>query len=146
MAYRLRAAFESKTLRIACDPELRNDLRGLTREITDNGNVRFAGETEGSHCDRFWAKALRHEALGRQSGAEHWSGENEWQYEQGRGGERRERTCAAFASSSSSSSSSNAKPKSRKDRGRQEAQALRPTNFRFSFPAEQGMFRGALDA
>jgi hypothetical protein len=27
-----------------------------------SGNLRFAGESEDSHCDRFWAKALRQHA------------------------------------------------------------------------------------
>ncbi|PWU16660.1 MAG: hypothetical protein C5B50_13135 [Verrucomicrobia bacterium] len=26
------------------------------------GNIRFAGEAPDSHCDRFWAKALRQHA------------------------------------------------------------------------------------
>jgi len=68
MAYKLRADFESKTLRIARDPELRNDLRALSRQITDDGNIRFGGESEGSHCDRFWAKALRQNAVRREGG------------------------------------------------------------------------------
>ena len=68
MAYKLRADFERKTLRIARDPELRNDLRALSRQITDDGNIRFGGESEGSHCDRFWAKALRQNAVRREGG------------------------------------------------------------------------------
>ena len=63
MAYRLRAAFEDKLLRIARDVELRADLRGIKKEVTSSGNIRFAGESEDSHCDRFWAKALRQHAL-----------------------------------------------------------------------------------
>jgi len=65
MAYKLRAAFEDKALRIDRDPKLRADLRGIKKEITASGNIRFAGESEDSHCDRFWAKALRQQALTR---------------------------------------------------------------------------------
>ena len=63
LAYRLRAAFEDRLLRIARDVELRADLRGIKKEVTSSGNIRFVGETEGSHCDRFWAKALRQHAV-----------------------------------------------------------------------------------
>ena len=68
MAYRLRAAFEDKTIRIAPDAALRVDLRGIRKEITSSGNIRFGGESEDSHCDRFWAKALRQHALSGQGG------------------------------------------------------------------------------
>jgi len=68
MAYRLRAAFEDKKLRISHDPELRADLRGIKKEVTSSGNIRFAGESEDSHCDRFWAKALRQHALNSDQG------------------------------------------------------------------------------
>src|SRR5205814_9706126 len=68
MAYRLRAAFEDRNLRIARDPELRADLRGIKKEVTSSGHIRFAGESEGSHCDRFWAKALRQHALSSNQG------------------------------------------------------------------------------
>jgi len=68
MAYRLRAAFEDKLLRIATDPELRADLRGIKKEVTTSGHIRFAGESEDSHCDRFWALALRHYALSSNEG------------------------------------------------------------------------------
>ncbi len=68
MAYRLRAAFEDKTIRIASDAALRADLRGIRKEITSSGNIRFGGESEDSHCDRFWAKALRQHALSGQGG------------------------------------------------------------------------------
>jgi len=69
MAYRLRAAFEDKKIRIPRDAELRADLRGIRKQVTSSGNIRFDGESEGSHCDRFWAKALRQNALSRRRGA-----------------------------------------------------------------------------
>ncbi len=68
MAYRLRAAFEDKKLRIPRDLDLRADLRGIRKQVTSSGNIRFDGESEGSHCDRFWAKALRQHALSTNQG------------------------------------------------------------------------------
>jgi phage FluMu gp28-like protein len=62
LAFALRAAFEDRQLRIAPDDKLRADLRALKKEVTTSGNIRFAGETEDSHCDRTWAKALRQHA------------------------------------------------------------------------------------
>lgn len=68
LAFALRAAFEDKTLRIARDPNLHADLRGIRKQTTTAGNIRFTGESEDSHCDRFWAKALRHHASMTKSG------------------------------------------------------------------------------
>jgi len=68
MAYRLRAAFEDRKVRIPDDPKLRADLRGIRKEVTTSGSLRFAGESADSHCDRFWAKALREHAVSRPSG------------------------------------------------------------------------------
>lgn len=62
LAYPLRAAFEDRTLRIEPSDELRTDLRGIKKETTPAGNIRFVGESADSHCDRFWAKALRQHA------------------------------------------------------------------------------------
>jgi phage FluMu gp28-like protein len=62
LAFQLRAAFEDRTLRLDPDPKLRADLRAIKKEVTLSGNIRFVGESEDSHCDRFWAKALRHHA------------------------------------------------------------------------------------
>ena len=58
LAFPLRAAHEDRTLRYAKDEKLRADLRGIKKETTASGNIRFAGEAADSHCDRFWAKAL----------------------------------------------------------------------------------------
>ncbi len=58
LAYPLRAAHEDSKLRYRRDEKLRNDLRGIKKEITVGGNERFVGEAVDSHCDRFWAKAL----------------------------------------------------------------------------------------
>jgi phage FluMu gp28-like protein len=69
LAFGLRSDFEDRRLRIADDAALRADLRGIRKEITLGGNIRFAGESADSHCDRFWAKALRQQAA-RARGAE----------------------------------------------------------------------------
>lgn len=58
LAFGLRAAFEDLKLRIVRDDKLRADLRGLKKEVTVAGNIRFTGETDESHCDRTWALAL----------------------------------------------------------------------------------------
>lgn len=62
LAFALRAAFEDRTLRIVRDDKLRADLRAIRKEVTPSGNIRLDGRTAESHCDRFWAKALRQEA------------------------------------------------------------------------------------
>jgi phage FluMu gp28-like protein len=58
LAYPLRSAHEDRTLRYTSDSKLAGDLRGIKKETTAAGNIRFIGESEDSHCDRFWAKAL----------------------------------------------------------------------------------------
>jgi phage FluMu gp28-like protein len=58
LAFPLRAAHEDRSLRYRRDEKLRSDLRGIKKETTASGNIRFVGEAEDSHCDRFWAKAL----------------------------------------------------------------------------------------
>jgi phage FluMu gp28-like protein len=58
LAFPLRAAHEDRTIRYAPDAKLRADLRGIKKETTASNNIRFVGESEDSHCDRFWAKAL----------------------------------------------------------------------------------------
>jgi phage FluMu gp28-like protein len=62
LAFGLRTQFEDHNLRIPLDPKLRADLRGIKQETTPSGNITFTGDTDDSHCDRFWAKALRQEA------------------------------------------------------------------------------------
>jgi phage FluMu gp28-like protein len=59
LAYPVRAAFEDKSLRIPDSQTLFSDLRGIRKETTASGNIRFAGERgKNGHCDRFWALAL----------------------------------------------------------------------------------------
>jgi phage FluMu gp28-like protein len=62
LAFGLRRDFEDRKLRIVRDESLRSDLRALRKEVTASGNIRFAGESDDSHCDRTWAKALRQHA------------------------------------------------------------------------------------
>lgn len=62
LAFGLRADFEERRLRLVCDNQLVADLRGIKKEVTQSGNIRFLGESGDSHCDRFWAKALRQHA------------------------------------------------------------------------------------
>jgi phage FluMu gp28-like protein len=62
LAFGLRADFEERRLRIVCDNQLVADLRGIKKEVSESGNIRFLGESGDSHCDRFWAKALRQQA------------------------------------------------------------------------------------
>jgi phage FluMu gp28-like protein len=62
LAFGLRADFEERRLRIVRDEKLVADLRGIKKEVTESGNIRFLGESGDSHCDRFWAKALRQHA------------------------------------------------------------------------------------
>lgn len=67
LAFGLRRAFEDRRLRIVREDKLQADLRGIKKETTAAGNIRFAGEADDSHCDRFWAKALREHAAGGKS-------------------------------------------------------------------------------
>ncbi len=69
LAFALRRDFEDCRLRIPADDKLRADLRGLKKEVTPSGKIRFIGETEDSHCDRTWAKALRQHAARPRSDA-----------------------------------------------------------------------------
>ena len=62
LAIGLRVDLEKHQLRMPEDDKLRADLRGIKKEVTLSGNSRYAGDSEGSHCDRFWAKALRQHA------------------------------------------------------------------------------------
>jgi phage FluMu gp28-like protein len=62
LAFALQRDFEDRNLRIPSDPALRSDLRGIKKSVTASGNIRFLAESDDSHCDRFWAKALRQKA------------------------------------------------------------------------------------
>jgi len=67
----LPSAPHSKTANCASSAttKLRADLRAMRKEVTPSGNIRLDGQADDSHCDRFWAKALRHEAARRRFSA-----------------------------------------------------------------------------
>lgn len=59
LAYPLKAAFEDRRLRIPASDRIRQDLRGIKKETTAAGNIRFAADRGANgHSDRFWALAL----------------------------------------------------------------------------------------
>ncbi len=62
LAFELRADLQDRKVRIASDDKLFADLHAIKKQVTSSGNIRFGGETGDSHCDRFWAKALRQHA------------------------------------------------------------------------------------
>lgn len=62
LATELYRCLDDRLLRINPSPELRSDLRGIKKQVTIAGKLRFVGESEDSHCDRFWAMALRQHA------------------------------------------------------------------------------------
>jgi len=59
LAYPVRALMEERALKIPERKEIRADLRGVKKETTSAGNIRFSAETgPDGHSDRFWALAL----------------------------------------------------------------------------------------
>lgn len=58
MAERLKVRFQDKTIRIFKDNDLREDLHSVKRTVTEAGNFRYEGSSDGGHADRFWAIAL----------------------------------------------------------------------------------------
>jgi phage FluMu gp28-like protein len=69
LAYPVRGRMEDKRLRIPYKPEIRADLRAVTKETTAAGNIRFTAErSENGHADRFWSLALAIHAAGTDSG------------------------------------------------------------------------------
>lgn len=59
LAYPVRGKMQDKKVRIPYRPEVRADLRAVTKVTTASGNVRFTAErSENGHADRFWANAL----------------------------------------------------------------------------------------
>jgi phage FluMu gp28-like protein len=59
LAYPVRGRMEDKKIRIPYSPEIRADLRAVTKVTTSAGNIRFTAErSENGHADRFWALAL----------------------------------------------------------------------------------------
>jgi phage FluMu gp28-like protein len=69
LAYPVRGKMEDKKIRIPFDPEIRADLRAVTKETTVAGNIRFTAErSENGHADRFWALGLAVHAAGSNAG------------------------------------------------------------------------------
>lgn len=69
LAYPVRGAFEDKKIRIPYAPEVRADLRSVTKQTTAAGNIRFTAErSSAGHADRFWALALGVHAASSTSG------------------------------------------------------------------------------
>jgi phage FluMu gp28-like protein len=59
LAYPVRGTMEDRRLRIPNDGKIRADLRSVTKQVTQSGNIRFTAErTPDGHADRFWALAL----------------------------------------------------------------------------------------
>lgn len=59
LAYPVRAVMEERALKIPMRKEIRADLRGVKKEHTASGNIRFTADTgPDGHSDRFWALAL----------------------------------------------------------------------------------------
>lgn len=70
LAYPVRGTMEDRRLRIPYDPDIRADLRSVTKQTTVAGNVRFTAErTPDGHADRFWALALAIHAAASPSAA-----------------------------------------------------------------------------
>lgn len=59
LAYPVRSLMEDRALKIPEKKEIRSDLRGVKKETTASGNIRFTADTgPDGHSDRFWALAL----------------------------------------------------------------------------------------
>lgn len=59
LAYPVRSLMEDRRLKIPEKKEIRTDLRGVKKETTASGNIRFTADTgPDGHSDRFWALAL----------------------------------------------------------------------------------------
>lgn len=59
LAYPVRSLMEDRALKIPEKKEIRADLRGVKKETTAAGNIRFTADTgPDGHSDRFWALAL----------------------------------------------------------------------------------------
>ncbi|MFZ8785017.1 terminase large subunit domain-containing protein [Thermocrinis sp.] len=58
LASRVKTVFEDKIISIPPDKDLIEDLHSVKRTLTPAGNIRYEGETQDSHADRFWSLAL----------------------------------------------------------------------------------------
>lgn len=65
LAYPVRGRMQDKKMRIPYSPEVRADLRSVTKVTTAAGNIRFTAERSAEgHADRFWALGLGIHAVG----------------------------------------------------------------------------------
>lgn len=65
LAYPVRGKMQDKKVRIPYKPEIRADLRAVTKVTTEAGNIRFTAERSANgHADRFWALGLGIHAAG----------------------------------------------------------------------------------
>ena len=56
LAYPVRAVMEERAIKIPLTKEIRSDLRGVKKEHTASGNIRFTADTgPDGHSDRLWA-------------------------------------------------------------------------------------------
>lgn len=59
LAYPVRAVMEERAIKIPLSREIRADLRGVKKEYTSTGKIRFTADTgPDGHSDRFWALGL----------------------------------------------------------------------------------------
>jgi phage FluMu gp28-like protein len=74
LAYPVRGRMQDKKLRIPYKPEIRADLRAVTKVSTAAGNIRFTAErSDNGHADRFWAGALGIHAASSPRGPIDWT-------------------------------------------------------------------------
>lgn len=65
LAYPVRGRMQDKKMRIPYKPEIRADLRAVTKVTSLAGNIRFTAErSENGHADRFWSLGLGIHAAG----------------------------------------------------------------------------------
>lgn len=65
LAYPVRGHMQDKKIRIPCKPEIRSDLRAVTKVTSLSGNIRFTAERSANgHADRFWSLGLGIHAAG----------------------------------------------------------------------------------
>lgn len=65
LAYPVRGRMQDKKMRIPNKPEIRSDLRAVTKVTSLSGNIRFTAERSANgHADRFWALGLGIHAAG----------------------------------------------------------------------------------
>lgn len=73
LAYPVRGMMQDRKLRIPSRPEIRADLRAVSKQTTAAGNIRFTAErSENGHADRFWALALAIHSAANAGGKIEW--------------------------------------------------------------------------